>query len=292
MKSSRIAAACALAFGAALYSIYALFTGLFVMRLEVSSLDVARWIAALAMVGAFAAVMAAFAFRRRVPVTLLLLFGADFFVTLGIGVAYALTKLPWLLPLTYSIDGAAITAFVVGGPACLIFFTAVEIARNRGVGRVLLGALLEMATLYFFVGALSYSTGTFQFNSFPSLLMVAAREDVAAGAIPQILDATAIAPLAAAYCSLLLFAGLAGETRSESTRIRLALALLSTLLTLAGVSLISYYLQETSMSISIRVAIAALLLTSGLASIWLMSRRAANSSPTIVIRRGPSNDSP
>lgn len=290
MKSSRIAVACAVAFGAALYSIYALFAAHFMTRVESSSLDVARLIAVFGMFGGFAAVMATFAVRRRVPVPLLLLFGTDFFATLGIGVAYALTKLPWLLPLAYSIDGAAITALVVGGPACLVFFTAVEIWRNQRVGRVLLGALLEMAALYFFIGALSYSTGAFQFNSFPALLLVAARQDIAAGAVPQVLDAAAIAPLAATYCSLLLVAGLAAEPYNPSTRLRLALALASTLVTIGGVSLASYYLQETLMSFPIRVAVAAFPLTAGLAAIWLMSRRASKSSPTIVIREAPSSD--
>lgn len=290
MKSSRIAVACAVTFGAALYSIYALFAALFMVRVDVSSIDVAMWIAVLAMVGWFVVVMVTFAARRRVPVAVLLLFATDFLATLAIGLAYALTQLPWLLPLAYSIDGAAITALVVGAPACLIFFTAVEIATNQRVARVLLTALLEIALLYFFVGALSQATGTFQFDRFPVSLLVAGKADITAGAIPQILDATAIAPLAAAYCSLLVFAGLTGESHNAQTRSSLVLPLVSTLVTLAGVFLASYYFREALVSFPIRVVIPALSLAAGLVAIWSMSRRSSNRAPTIVIRNAPSND--
>ncbi len=285
MTTNRIAAASAVAFGAAMCSLYTLFILVFLLHVDVSQLGVVQSVVAVTMFARFLVVMLVFAIKRTVPVVLLLLFGADFFATMAIVGASAFIPAPALTALAHSIDGAAITAFLVGIPASLIFFTAFEMARNLRIGRVLLSVLLEIGLLYFMEGYLSQAPSSIQFNDFPALLAVAAKDDIAAATIPQILDPFWILPLAAVYSSLLAYAGLTGADQNVPTRARLALPLLSTLVTLGGVFAASLYLREALVTFPARIGYAIIPFSLSLAAIWLLGRRANNRRPTVITRK-------
>ena len=280
-----IAAASAVAFGGGMYSIYALFILAFLLHVDVSQLGVVQSVVAVTMFARFVVVMVAFAIKRTVPVALWLLFFADFFAAMVIVGANAFIRAPALTALTHSIDGAAITALLVGIPALLISFTAFEMARNQRIGRVLLFVLAEIGMLYFMAGYLQQAPNSIEFNDFIASMVVAAKDDIAAATIPQIVDPSAIFPLAAIYSSLLVYAGLPRVDQNVPTRARLALPLLATLVTLGGLFVASFYLRVGLVSFPARIGYAVVPFSLSLAAIWLLGRRASNRRPTVIARK-------
>jgi hypothetical protein len=283
--TNRTALVCGVAVGAALYSLYALFILDFLLRVDISRLDAVQSIVVIAMIARFLAVMVVFAVKRTVPIAMLLLFAADFLFTLVVAGAYLLFLVPALPVLARSVDAAAIAAFLAFLPACLIFLSAVEMARSQRIASVLLSVLLEIGLLYLMIGYVSQAQGSIQFNDFPALMVLAAKADIANGTIPPISVSFAILPLAAIYSSLLIYAGLPGVDRSVPTRMRLAIPLLSTLVTLGGLFFTSFFLRAALVLLPTRIVVAAVPLLVSLAAIWLLSRRAASRRPTLVARK-------
>lgn len=281
-----IAPVCGIVVGAALYTLYAFFILAFLPRVDISLFGAVQSIVAIAMIARFSVVMVVFAVRRKVPFALLLLFGVDLFATVVVVGVYLLVPIPALRALAYSIDASAIAAFLAFLPACLIFLSALGMARNQRVARVLLSVLLEVALLYLMVGYVSQAQGSIRFNEFPALMALAAKTDIANGALPPPSDSLAVFPLAAIYSSLLVYAGFPGVDRSVPTRIKLALPLISTLITLGGLFFTSFYLGGALVLFPTRMVVAAVPLLASLVAIWLMSRRATSRRPTEIVHKG------
>lgn len=282
MTTNRVALACGVTVGAALYSLYASFVLTFLSHVQVSQLDIVQSIVAVTIIGRFLAVMVAFGVKRTVPVALYLLFAADIFVTMVVIGIYAFIGDPGLLVVAHSIDGAAMTSFLVVIPACLTYFIAFEMARSQKIGRVLLSVLFVIGLLYFMVGYLAQAPSAIPFNGFPTLIGVAATNDISARTITQISNPFVFLPMTAIYSALVVYA-LPLLDYTGPVRMKLALPLVSTLVTLGGVFVASLYLREALVSFPDRIVVGVVPLSVILPAIWLLGRRASGRKPTVVV---------
>lgn len=279
---NRVSLACALAAGAGLGSLYALFLASFLSNVELSRLDVVQSLVVGTMVGRLVSVPLVFGFARRVPNALVVLFVADVFVAIGLLGGYLLVPAPALLQLAHEVYSAAMTTLLVGLPACLISLSVIEMARNPGMTRVLLSVVVEVALLSFLTGHLSQLQSPVSFGDFVQFVILAARGDLAAGALPPLSNPLVILPSTAIYCALLVYSRVTGEERGMTARGALLLPLLGALFALGWLSVVALDLQSELTSLPTRAMVGVAPMVVSLAAVWLMARRAASHRPTIV----------
>jgi len=217
--ANKVVLACAVAAGASLFVVYALFISLFISHLSKPPLDLIESVVILTQLARLAGVVAYYGTKPARVEVLLVLLSLETFVVMGLILLYLLDPLTAYSSLAHSVFSTWMAGLFTIVPSYLIFTGAVQMVKSRSVIAIVPTFTLEFGLLVFAAGSLLNYTGTFNFGSYFDFLVSAARGDLSAGVIPGLSALSIIVPSITMYCSLLVFTTASTAESGVPTRV-------------------------------------------------------------------------
>lgn len=251
---------CGVAVGVSLYFLYALFAGIFLERLVLSTVTLVE----LVVVGEQFIKVAAVAghYRTRPPRAefLLWLLSLEIVVVIVIFVVYAATSNPFFGNLFITVFYTWAAGIALALPPYLIFVSVFQMMRSQNPFHFLLLPALDFAFLAFAASSLSTYANTFSFSSFISFLLQYGNIDVSAGTIPGFSTIYLLVPSVVVFCSLVVRVTILTPTSPFLPRVRFVLPLLGAAAGVGWVSAGARFVPNTLFAFTLPAVIVAAVL--------------------------------
>jgi len=237
--------------GASLYVVYILFIVLFLQRLDRSTVDLVESLVIVTQVARLAGVVAYFGLKPARVEVLLVLLSLETFVVMGLIMLYLVYPSAVFSQMAHTVFSTWVVALFTILPPYLVFTGITEMTRRRSLTTVILSLSLEFGFLTFAASTLLGFGGAFTLANFFDFMTVAAKTDLAAGAVPQVSTFAIIIPTVAMYCSMLVYATLSTATGDVSPKVNFVLPLLGAVVALGWVFAAASFVPNTLLSFTV-----------------------------------------
>lgn len=234
---NRIVLVCSLAAGLSLSFLYALFAGIFLERLILSTVTVVELVVVAAQFIKVAGLVGHYHMDPPRVEVLLILFSLEVFVVMAIVVAYAANSNIFLSDLSNTIFSTWICGVILALPPYLILVSVAQMMRSRNPLLVILFPAMGFGFLSFAASSLVAFVNTFSFANYLQFLLGAAKFDLSAGTIPGLSTLYLLIPSAVMFCALFVRITVPTPTSATPPRVSFVLPLLGAAVGLGWVSL-------------------------------------------------------
>jgi hypothetical protein len=201
---NRLVLVCGVGIGASLYFLYALFAGIFLERLVLSTITTIELVL---VVDQFVKVTVAAAHYRTKPPrveVLLFFFSLDLLVGVAIIVASAAYPSVFLNDLVTTFFSSWTAGIVLALPPYLIFVSVIQVMRSRNPLVVLLSPAFAFSFVAFAASSLVAFKSAFSLADFLQFLIRAADSAVSSGPVPGLSSLYLLVPSVVTFCSLIV----------------------------------------------------------------------------------------
>lgn len=232
---NRLILVCSVGVGASLSFVYAIFAGLFLERLVLSTVTAVELVVVVDQFVKVAGLVGYYRTRSPSVPVLLFLFSLENLAAFAILLASAVYPIHSLDSLANTFFSTWITGVTLALPPYLIFVSVVQMMRSRDPF-LLLSPALEFGFLAFAASSLLVFTNTFALADFLQSLVGAANYALASGAIPGLSSVYILVPSVVMFCSLIVRITIPTPTSATPPRVTLVLPLLAAVVGLAWIS--------------------------------------------------------
>ena len=252
---NKIILVCSAAVGVSLYFLYALFAGIFLERLVLSTVTVVELVVVAAQLIKVAGVAAHYRTRPPRLEVLLWLFSLEIIVVIAILVTYLVTSRPFLADLFSTIFFTWAAGIALALPPYLIFASVVQMMRSQDPFQLILSPALIFAFVAFAASSQLAFANSFSFANFLSFLLQYANIDLSAGTIPTFSTLYLLVPSVVVFCSLVVRITVPTATSATPSRVSFLLPLLGAAVGLGWVSAGARFVPNTLVSFTLPAVI-------------------------------------
>jgi hypothetical protein len=233
---NKLVLVCSAGLGVSLCFLYALFAGMFLERLVLSTVTVVELAVVAAQFIKVAGMLGRYRTQPPRAEILLWLLSLETVVVLGIFVAYVATSSPFWSNLASSVISTWVAGIALALPPYLIFVSVVQMMRSRNPMQLLLLPALEFGFLAFAASSMLAFVNTFSFANFFQSLLHFANVDLSSETIPGLSTLFLLIPSVVVFCSLFVRITVPTPTSATPSRVSFVLPLLGAAVGLGWVS--------------------------------------------------------
>ncbi|MGH9918070.1 MAG: hypothetical protein ACRD6W_04255 [Nitrososphaerales archaeon] len=232
---NRIVLVCGVGVGASLYFLYALFAGIFLERLALSTVTALELVV---VMDQFVKVAAAAAhYRTKPPRIEVLLFFFSLDLLVGVAMIVASVAYPSLLlnGLVDTFFSSWIAGIILLLPPYLIFVSVIQVMRSRDPLVVLLSPAFTFSFVAFAASSLVAFKSAFSFADFLQFLIRAIDSALSSGPVPGLSNLYLLVPSLVTFCSLIVRMTIPTPASAPPPRVTFVLPLLAAVVGLAWI---------------------------------------------------------